>query len=525
MISRPPLLPKVLVVDDDPISRTMLVLMLQSANIHAEAAFDGQHAVEIIERRGPHCFEVVITDVQMPRMDGLALLAWINTHASTTATVIMTANQERELVSASLRGGAVEFLDKPFDLPAILRAMAQATETHLRRTQQLAAARRLHDIADINQRLTRTALGALSPALAKLTLTTRFYALDEAGGDLVKASVLDPERILLVLGDVSGHGLKEGFLSAYFQGIIEGMAHHRASGRDIANAFNRFLNDQWNDPDPFAINTSLSACFLELDLGKRRVSILNCGSPGVILADEQGCVTTLAAGGAALGWFPGIEPAQATRPIAASGQLYLWSDGLADHAAHLGIPPLVLAYRILQSPQNSLGATLLKDAGDDIVVCRVDWTPPGPLDLPPPLRVPLHQANYPGDSASLIDSLHAEWTRVLQIGLPLLREDTRHDITLCLREAVLNALQHGCGNDPAKTTRLELVLDEAPTHLLARIADNGLVFDPTIKVKSADPDHISLGLCVIRSMTESIRHSPDGRTIEMTFQLPLIPAA
>jgi hypothetical protein len=90
------------------------------------------------------------------------------------------------------------------------------------------AANRLLDIADINQRLTRTALNAAVCTSAKINLTTRFYPINEAGGDLVKTTALDYDRILLVLGDVSGHGLKEGFLSAYFQGIIEGMANQAA---------------------------------------------------------------------------------------------------------------------------------------------------------------------------------------------------------------------------------------------------------------------------------------------------------
>ncbi|MEN9841321.1 MAG: hypothetical protein RL376_1121, partial [Verrucomicrobiota bacterium] len=241
------ILPEILVVDDEPVSRDMLILMLQSADVRDEAASDGLHATEIISRRAAHPCEVVFTDVPMPRMDGLALLDWLKQHSPSTATVIMTANQERDLVSASLRGGAIEFIDKPFDPRAVLRAARRARENHRQRAQQLEAARRLLDIADINQRLTRTALSSAGPDAARLTLATRFYAMNEAGGDLVKASATDPDHLLLVLGDVSGHGLKEGFLSAYFQGIIEGMARHSADSRSIAEAFNRFLIDQWND--------------------------------------------------------------------------------------------------------------------------------------------------------------------------------------------------------------------------------------------------------------------------------------
>lgn len=520
-------LSEILVVDDDLLSREMLVHMLRSADIRAEAATDGQDAIEIIARRGPTPFEAVITDVQMPRMGGLQLLAWLNDHAPTTATVIMTANQERELVSASLRGGAVEFLDKPFEMRAVLRAAHQARESHLLRTRQLAAARRLLDIAEINQRLSRTALVSAGRTHAHLSLATRFYAMNEAGGDLVKATALDQDRVLLVLGDVSGHGLKEGFLSAYFQGIIEGMAHHDATARSIAEAFNRFLHEQWNDSDALAVNTSLSACFIELNLRDHTVSILNCGSPGILLADAAGAVRLLAPGGCPLGWFPQIEPVELKTAIDTHGQLWLWSDGLEAHAATLQIPPLALAYRILGSPANSLAATLLHGADDDIVACRLDWTSPAPAEPSAAIRVPLHQATYRGDDAGRIDQLQAAWARLLPIALPHLDAATLHDIVLCLRETVLNALEHGCQRSPSLYARLEILVDDPARLLLIRLANDGPGFDPLSRPTTtlSDDGHISLGLNLIRALTRSVCHSADGRTIELTFNLPAPPTS
>jgi CheY-like chemotaxis protein/anti-sigma regulatory factor (Ser/Thr protein kinase) len=512
--------PDILVVDDDPVSRDLLVLMLQSTDARVTAATDGQHAVEIIQsRRGP-AFEVVFTDVQMPRMDGFALLEWLNANAPTTATVVMTGNQERELVSASLRGGAVEFLDKPFDLRAILRATRQARETHRRRVERQAALERLLDISDINQRLTRTALVSAERSSANFNLTTRFYAINEAGGDLVKATLIDPDRILLVLGDVSGHGLKEGFLSAYFQGIIEGMAHQAASCRSIAEAFNHFLNEQWNDKDSMTIGTSLSACFLEIDFGKRRVSALNCGSPGVLLADRRGGLEILAPGGAPLGWFSNIEPVCSTSVLDASGLIVLWSDGLEAQADVMGVSPIALAYRILQSPPHSLANTLLKNADDDIVACRLEWSPPKTAVPASAVLIPIQNEQYRGDSSDQIDALQESWTKTLKLTLPRLEEDLLHDVILCVREAVLNALNHGCEGDPGKLVRFELLVDGSEAFLHTRVTDDGAGFNPECAKPPDDPEHISLGLQVIRALTHAVRHSSDGRTIELTFCLP-----
>ena len=516
--------PEILVVDDDPMSLDMLVFLFLSAGIHVDSACDGIEAIERIKKRGANPFEAIFTDVQMPRMGGLELLEWINDNAPTTATVIMTASQERELVSASLRGGAVEFLDKPFNVLAILRALRQAREIHRTRTQQLAATHRLLDIADINQRLTRTALNAAVCTSAKINLTTRFYPINEAGGDLVKTTALDYDRILLVLGDVSGHGLKEGFLSAYFQGIIEGMANQAATCQGIAESFNRFLLNQWNAPDPLAVATSLSATFLEVDFGMRRVTVLNCGGTAVMLSDRRGNIEELAPGGAPLGWFPEIEPHKVTATLDIAGLLVLYSDGLEAHAERLQVPPIALAYRILQSPSNTLANTLLKGAEDDIVVCRLDWNPPSEVTPLGEIWIPIFNETCTGDSAPRIDAIQELWARTLTVTLPQLGEDTRHDVLLCIREASLNALNHGCTNDAAKTTRVELLVNSTAAFLHARITDDGIGFDPNDLSPPLDPEHISLGIQVMRSLTHALRYTNDGRTLEMTFCLPVMPA-
>lgn len=512
--------PEILVVEDDPVSRDLLVLMLQSADIRVTAACDGQEAVDLIERRKGSEFEAVFTDVNMPRMNGLSLLEWLNLHAPTTATVIMTASQERELVSASLRGGAVEFLDKPFDMRAILRVTRRARETHRHRASQLAAASRLRDIADVNQRLTRSVLGYAGHTAASVNLSTRFYSINEAGGDLVKATVLGADRIMLVLGDVSGHGLKEGFLSAYFQGIIEGMANQAADCRNIARSFNRFLQEQWHDSGPLSINTSLSACFLDFDLAAGRVSVLGCGGPGAVLSDQLGITRTLASGGCPLGWFEEIEPVTDAASLAPAGLAQLWSDGLEAHAHLLGVPPLALAYRILQAPANSLADTLLKNCEDDIVACRFEWCQPGEKNPLHAVWIPLLHQTVPGDSAPRIDELQGKWRRVFDVALPRLGEELVHDVSLTLREAVLNALDHGCGNDRAKNVRVSILVAGDGATLRIRITDEGAGFDPSRLRANDDADHVSLGLQVIRALAHEVKHSEDGRAIELLFRIP-----
>ena len=81
---------RVLIVDDEPIVRRFISLCLQGRYITEEAE-DGEKALSKAVRRQYDC---VITDVQMPRMDGLSLLEEIKKRAPRTAVIVMSGAGE-----------------------------------------------------------------------------------------------------------------------------------------------------------------------------------------------------------------------------------------------------------------------------------------------------------------------------------------------------------------------------------------------------------------------------------------------
>jgi len=91
---------------------------------------------------------------------------------------------------------------------------------------------------------------------------------------------------------------------------------------------------------------------------------------------------------------------------------------------------------------------------------------------------------------------------------------------------MLNALEHGCQNRPALHARLEIIVDDSARLLLILLANDGPGFNPLSRLPTSflDDGHISLSLDLIRALTRSVCHSVDGRTIELTFNLPAPPA-
>ena len=104
---------RVLVVDDDPAIRGSLADALADDGVTVTVAESGERALAVFAAATP---DVVLTDVRMADLDGLALLRLLRERAPTVDVILMTAYDDMPTVVKAMRGGAVEFLVKPLNL-------------------------------------------------------------------------------------------------------------------------------------------------------------------------------------------------------------------------------------------------------------------------------------------------------------------------------------------------------------------------------------------------------------------------
>ncbi len=124
---------KILVAEDDAVSRFMTVKALEQLGYTCTATSDGLEAWERFGREG---FDVVISDWMMPRVDGIELCRRIRAseHRRYTYFVILTALAEREFRLTGMRAGADDYLAKPLDREELmLRLVAAERVTRLHR--------------------------------------------------------------------------------------------------------------------------------------------------------------------------------------------------------------------------------------------------------------------------------------------------------------------------------------------------------------------------------------------------------
>ncbi len=109
--------PLILVVDDDPSVGTVLQALVKQAGMRAVHAHDGESALRMINETP---FDLVITDLRMPGMDGMTLLGHVSKGTPDLPVVMLTAHGTVPLAVEAMRAGAADFLLKPFDREELL---------------------------------------------------------------------------------------------------------------------------------------------------------------------------------------------------------------------------------------------------------------------------------------------------------------------------------------------------------------------------------------------------------------------
>lgn len=116
---------KICVIDDDSSIRWVLDKALQKAGLPVVTFESGESALAAIGREEP---AVVVTDIRMPGIDGLELLDRISSQYPDLPVIIMTAHSDLDSAVAAYKGGAFEYLPKPFDVNDAVALVSRALE-------------------------------------------------------------------------------------------------------------------------------------------------------------------------------------------------------------------------------------------------------------------------------------------------------------------------------------------------------------------------------------------------------------
>jgi two-component system response regulator HydG len=116
---------RILVVDDELSARSGLAKLLDQEGYEVETAPDGVQALALVADKAPN---LIVTDLKMPNMDGMELLAKVREQYPDIPTIVTTAFGEVSFAVLAMRAGAEDYLTKPVDFDALLLAVERALQ-------------------------------------------------------------------------------------------------------------------------------------------------------------------------------------------------------------------------------------------------------------------------------------------------------------------------------------------------------------------------------------------------------------
>jgi CheY-like chemotaxis protein len=174
---------RILVVDDESGFRELCVDLLSDAGFEVEAATDGQKA---LDRLSASTFHLVLSDINMPTMDGMTLLKNAKARFPSVEVVLMTAFGGLQSALEALRFGAYDYITKPFTREALVATVGRCLEkqrlsAELKRVQeQLIEKERLAALGSVSGWLAHRMRNPLSVIqMCAQYLMSHFSATDE----------------------------------------------------------------------------------------------------------------------------------------------------------------------------------------------------------------------------------------------------------------------------------------------------------------------------------------------------------
>ncbi|HEX4456149.1 MAG TPA: HD domain-containing phosphohydrolase [Kofleriaceae bacterium] len=204
---------RILVVDDERVIREILAEFLTLEGFSVHTVEDGEKALTELRL---HPYDLLITDLKMPRLSGLQLLEKVEAERLGVLTVLMTGFGTVETAIEAMKKGAYDYLLKPFKVEEVIHVVERALYRQRLQTENI----RLREALTI-YRVSEAI--ALSPDIDKILDVILHAAIDEVKADVATLHLLDPatgrfeERVRMVS---DGEGRARGGLPSPAFGVL-----------------------------------------------------------------------------------------------------------------------------------------------------------------------------------------------------------------------------------------------------------------------------------------------------------------
>ncbi len=321
---------KILVVDDEPdLERLMLQRMRRDIRAGLYKFVFAHNGLEALDRlKEEPDIDLVLSDINMPKMDGLTLIEQIPKVQPDIRSVIISAYGDMKNIRTAMNRGAFDFVTKPIDFDD-LKLTISRTLQHLVEWREALESRdklvALQNELGVASKIQQSILPTRFPDKPGCRMFANMKPARNVGGDFFDVIHLADGRIGIAIADVSDKGVPAALFMMSCRTLIKGAAIGKTDPGEVLHEVNQLLQED-NEAAMF-----VTVFYGVYDPDSQRFHYANGGhnSPLVVHADGSSAELPLT-GGIALGLIPDLDYDNKSVTLAPGDLIVMYTDGVTE---------------------------------------------------------------------------------------------------------------------------------------------------------------------------------------------------
>ena len=278
---------------------------------------------------------VIVSDLKMPEMLGSDFLLEVKSRWPEIITVLLTGFSETQEVMKAVRAGIFSYILKPWEQEYLKNELDKALEMRLARDQNAAYAKLVEDELRWAGEMQKAMLRPTLQSTEGIELRVSYQPVPGlyCGGDYYDVVNLPGERYLILLGDVSGHGVKAAFITGILKAVIYPEYIRTVGSKPFSpGAFLGWLNERMNFELRQASDLLISFFAGVLDRQAMTLTYANAGQDHPFII-SGGIPRELHVSGSVLGVARTVNYIEQTEPLKTGDMVFVYTDGLVEAGA------------------------------------------------------------------------------------------------------------------------------------------------------------------------------------------------
>lgn len=373
--SKPVTTTKILVVDDEPALEALIRQKFRQQIKNQEMEFifasNGREALDVLNKDEE--IGIVLTDINMPEMDGLTLLSKIKEKNRLFRTVVISAYGDMENIRTAMNLGASDFITKPIDLKDLATTLEKITDQFNSLKEGIIAQKRMIEYRkelEIASHIQQTFIPSNFnpfPESQAIEIFGKMFSAREVSGDFFDFFPIGEDKLGFVIADVSGKGVPASLFMVMSKTLLRSAALANPSPKECLREVSHYLC--YNNESAMFV----TAFYGVLDIQTGSLTYCDAGHLPPYILTKNGTVKKFSKnGGIALGVIDDLEQENSlyleiTIQLSPGDMIILYTDGITEAVNSKNIAyPIERFETLLKQNVNQDIAKIINDLKADI---------------------------------------------------------------------------------------------------------------------------------------------------------------